>query len=71
MKMWFAIQRFQQKSHSSQQIERLIKEQRDGLSLWKDVFKVFLIKSVLLFRMVENHLHALQGLFRISVMLFL
>lgn len=27
---------------------------------------MFLIKSVLLFRIVEDHLHALQGLFGIS-----
>lgn len=48
-----------------------MKEERVGERLSKDVFKVFLIKSVLLFRVVENHLHALQGLFAISAVLFL
>lgn len=67
MKMWFAIQRFQQKSHSSQQIESLIKQQRVGIRLWKEAFKVFLIKSLLLFRKVANHLHAFQSLVVISV----
>lgn len=39
----------------------LEKEQRTETWLWKDVLKVFLIKSTLLFGMEENHLNAVQG----------